>query len=40
MTNLEGKYLEMANNEKVLIERLEREVDFLKSEIQNKNNQV
>eukprot|EP00795_Rhopilema_esculentum_P009687 gene9687-biopygen2077 len=38
MANLEGKYLEKANNEKVLIERLEREVDFLKSEIQNKNN--
>ena len=40
MTNLEGKYLEMANTEKVLIERLERQVDFLKSEIQNKNNQI
>ena len=40
MTNLEGKYLEMANNEKVLIERLERQVDFFKSEIQNKNNQI
>ena len=40
MTNLEGKYLEKANNEKVLIERLEREVDILKSEIQNKNNQI
>ena len=40
MTNLEGKYLEKANNEKILIQRLEREVDFLKSEIQNKNNQI
>ena len=40
MTNLEGKYLEKANNDKVLVERLEREVDFLKSEIQNKNNQI
>ena len=40
MTKLEGKYVEKANNEKVLIERLEREVDFLKSEIQNKNNQI
>ena len=40
MTNLEGKYLEKANNDKVLVERLEREVDFLKSEIQSKNNQI
>ena len=38
MANQEGKYLEKANNEIVFIERLEKKVDFLKSEIQNMNN--
>eukprot|EP00112_Aurelia_sp_Birch-Aquarium-sp1_P007367 Seg1801.6 transcript_id=Seg1801.6/GoldUCD/mRNA.D3Y31 product="hypothetical protein" protein_id=Seg1801.6/GoldUCD/D3Y31 len=38
MTKLEGKYLEKANSERILIERLEKEIAFLKSEIQSKNN--
>eukprot|EP00112_Aurelia_sp_Birch-Aquarium-sp1_P007431 Seg181.8 transcript_id=Seg181.8/GoldUCD/mRNA.D3Y31 product="hypothetical protein" protein_id=Seg181.8/GoldUCD/D3Y31 len=38
MTKLEGKYLEKMNDERILIERLEKEIDFLKSEIQYKNN--
>ena len=35
-----AELMEKANNEKVLVEGSEREVDFLKSEIQNKNNQI